>query len=151
MRKTLTRAEKFKREESKAKMKLWELEKEKENKEQELEKYCKRHSSVNFDNLVTSDVEKLKKIYAYFDDNKSYIHESELGLRCDDRGMKLYFWLHDDPDYLVLHLSSNHSNIVFSGSTSWIIKAPILEDKVNVIKKVKADISKIINGKKIKA
>lgn len=145
-RKPLTRFEKYKREESKARFKLYDLEKEKENKTQELETYCKRHRSMSFDLLKTGDITKLKKIYSYFGKNKSYIHESEFGLRCDDRGMKLHFWLHDDPDYLVLHLSSNHSNIVFSGSTSWIIKAPTLEDKVNVLKTVKTNIAKIIEG-----
>lgn len=122
------------------------LEKEKAQAEEELKKYCKRHRSLNFDNLKTCDVEKLKKIYAYFDNNENYIHEWEGGLRCDDRGMKLYFWVNDDAEYLVLHLASNHDNIIFSGSTSWIIKAPTLEDKVNVLKTVKSDITKIIKG-----
>ena len=142
----LTRFEKYEREESKARFKLYDLEKEKENKKQELETYYKRHRSMSFDLLKTGDVTKLNKIYAYFDKNKSYIHESELGLRCDDRGMKLHFWLHNDPDYLVLHLSSNHNNMVFSGSTSWIIKAPTLEDKVKILKMVKSDITRIIEG-----
>lgn len=142
----LTRFEKYEREESKARFKLYNLEKEKENKKQELETYYKRHRSMSFDLLKTGDVTKLNKIYAYFDKNKSYIHESELGLRCDDRGMKLHFWLHNDPDYLVLHLSSNHNNMVFSGSTSWIIKAPKLEDKVKILKMVKSDITRIIEG-----
>lgn len=146
MKKLITRYTKLKKKESDASYALFLLEKEKENKTQELETYCKRHRSMSFDLLKTGDVAKLNKIYAYFDDNKSYIHECELGLRCDDRGMKLFFWLHDDPDYLVLHLSSNHSNIVFSGSTSWVIKAPTLEDKVNVLKTVKKDITKIIEG-----
>lgn len=142
----LTRFEKYEREESKARLKLYDLEKEKESKKQELETYYKRHRSMSFDLLKTGDVTKLNKIYAYFDKNKCYIHESELGLRCDDRGMKLHFWLYKDPDYLVLHLSSNHNNIVFSGSTSWIIKAPTLEDKVKILKMVKSDIIKIIKG-----
>lgn len=142
----LTRFEKYEREESKARLKLYDLEKEKESKKQELETYYKRHRSMSFDLLKTGDVDKLNKIYGYFDKNKCYIHESELGLRCDDRGMKLHFWLYKDPDYLVLHLSSNHNNIVFSGSTSWIIKAPTLEDKVKILKMVKSDITKIIKG-----
>ena len=143
-RKPLTRFEKFEREESKARMKLYDLEREKQRKNDELEIYCKRHRSVNFDGLATGNIEKLKKIYSYFDDNKLYIHESELGLRCDDRGMALYFWLHNDPDYLVIHLSSNHNNLFLSGSTSWIIKAVSLEDKVNVIKTIKEDMKKIL-------
>lgn len=145
-KKPLTRFEKYEREESKARLKLCGLEKEREQKQDELNTYYKRHRSMSFDLLKTGDIAKLKKIYSYFDDNKSYIHESELGLRYDDRGMKLHFWLHNDPDYLVLHLSSNHNNILFSGSTSWLIKAPTLEDKVNVLKTVKTDINKIIEG-----
>lgn len=144
MKKLSTRFEKIKREELKARRKLCELEKEKEQKNNELETYCKRHRSVTFDGLATGNIKKLKKIYSYFDENKLYIHESELGLRCDDRGMALYFWLYEDPDYLVIHLTSNHGNIVFSGSTSWLIKAVSLEDKVNVIKTIKNDIGEII-------
>ena len=143
-KKPLTRFEKFECEESKARMKLYELEKERQIKNDELEIYCKRHRSVSFDGLATGNIEKLKKIYSYFDDNQLYIHESELGLRCDDRGMALYFWLHNDPDYLVIHLSSNHGNILFSGSTSWLVKAINLEDKVNVIKTIKNDMQKIL-------
>ena len=126
------------------------LEKEKAQAEEELKKYCKRHRSLNFDTLKTGDVEKLKKIYAYFDNNENYIHEWEGGLRCDDRGMKLCFWVNDDAEYLVIHITSDHNNVIFSGSTSWITKAPTLEDKVNVIKKIKNDITKIINAKQIK-
>lgn len=122
------------------------LEKEKAQAEEELKNYCKRHRSLNFDNLKTCDVEKLKKIYAYFDNNENYIHEWEGGLRCDDRGMKLYFWVNDDAEYLVIHITSDHNTVIFSGSTSWIIKAPTLEDKIKVIKTVKSDITKIIKG-----
>lgn len=123
------------------------LEKEKAQAEEELNKYCKRHRSLNFDNLKTGNVEKLKNIYAYFDNNEKYIHEWEGGLRCDDRGMKLYFWVNNDAEYLVIHITSDHNNLFLSGSTSWIVKAPTLEDKVNVIKTIKADITKIIEGK----
>lgn len=144
MKKLSTRFEKLKREELKARHRLNELEKEKEQKSDELETYCKRHRSVTFDGLATRNIKKLKEIYSYFDENKLYIHESELGLRCDDRGMALNFWLYEDPDYLVIHLTSNHGNIVFSGSTSWLIKAVSLEDKINVIKTIKNDIGEII-------
>ena len=120
------------------------LEKEKTQAEEELKKYCKRHRSLNFDNLKTCDVEKLKKIYAYFDNNENYIHEWEGGLRCDDRGMALTFWVDNDPDYLIIHLHSTCENIIFSGSTSYLAKAVTLEDKVNLIKQVKADVSKIL-------
>ena len=126
------------------------LEKEKAQAEEELKKYCKRHRSLNFDTLKTGDVDKLKQIYSYFDNNKDYVIEWEGGLRCDDRGMKLCFWVNDDAEYLVIHITSDHNNVIFSGSTSWVTKAPTLEDKVNVIKKIKADITKIINAKQIK-
>lgn len=145
-KKPSTRIEKYKREQSKVMSKIYDLVKEKEYKKQELETYCKSHTSISFDLLKTCEVDKLDKIYAYFDKNKSYIRECELGLRCDNRGMQLYFWLYDDPDYLVLHLSSNNSHISLSGSTSWIIKAPELEDKIKILKMVKADITKIIEG-----
>ena len=112
--------------------------------EKELNKYCKHHRSVNFDALKTSDIKKLVRIYNYFDNNKHYIHEWEGGVRCDERGMKLHFWVNDDPNYLVIHISSNHNNLALSGSTSWIIKAPTLEDKVNTILTIKKDISKIV-------
>ena len=87
-------------------------------------------------------MDKLKKIYAYFD--ALYPIEWQGGLRCDNRGMKLLYWLDDDPDYLILHLTSTSENICFSGSTSWLVKAETLADKVEVLSKVKKDIQKII-------
>lgn len=141
MKKLTTRYTKLKKKESAIHHALYALEREKEAAEEELKK---RHRSLSFDTLKTGDVNRLKQIYSYFDNNKEYIHEWEGGIRCDNRGMKLYFWIDDDPEYLVIHISSDHDNICFSGSTSWVIKAPTLEDKVNVIKKIKADITKII-------
>lgn len=117
------------------------LEKKKEQEAEELNTFCRRHR-LNFDNLKSGDIEKLNKIYAYFD--SKYPVEWEGGLRADDRGMKLYFWLDDDPDYMIIHLSSYHNNIVFSGSTSWIVKAEGLENKVNLLKTIKKDITEIL-------
>lgn len=150
MEKLITRYTKAKKKESAINRTLLALEREKEAAKEELESYCKRHRSLSFDTLKTGDVDKLEQIYSYFDNNKEYIHEWEGGIRCDNRGMKLCFWIDDDPEYLVIHIFSDHDNICFSGSTSWVTKAPTLEDKVNVIKKIKADITKIINAKQIK-
>ena len=113
-------------------------------RERELEKYVRRHKSLKYDRLETSDVDKLQKIYAYFD--ALYPIQWQGGLRCDDRGMRLFYWLDDDPDYLILHLTSTSKNLFFGGSTSWIVKAETLADKVDVLSKVKKDIQKIINS-----
>lgn len=123
---------------------LIEMRCDKEKRERELEKYARRHKSLKYDGLETSNVEKLKKIYAYFD--ALYPIQWQGGLRCDNRGMKLFYWLDDDPDYLILHLTSTSENICFSGSTSWFVKAETLADKVEVLLKVKKDIQKIINS-----
>ncbi len=120
------------------------LEMEKQQKTHELEAYCKRHRSMSFDDLQTGNVDKLNLIYKYFDDR--YPVEWEGGLRCDERGMKLYCWLYDDPDYLILHLTSTCENICFSGSTSWIVKAESLEDKIEVLKQIKKDVLKILKS-----
>jgi len=121
---------------------LWELEREKESKEQELEKYCRRHPSMKFDDLFTKDVEKLQKIYQYFDEK--YEIEWQGGLRCDERGMALGFWLHDDPDFMIIHISSTCENICFSGSTSWFVPARTFKEKIDTLKKIKKDICKIL-------
>ena len=123
---------------------LTEMERDKKARERELEKYVRRHKSLKYDGLETSDVDKLKKIYAYFD--ALYPIQWQGGLRCDSRGMQLFYWLDDDPDYLELHLTSTSENICFSGSTSWLVKAETLADKVDVLSKVKKDIQKIINS-----
>lgn len=147
MEKLITRYTKAKKKESAIYRALAALQREKEAAEEELENYCKRHRSLSFDTLKTGDVDKLKQIYSYFDENEDYILEWEGGLRCDDRGMKLCFWIDDDPEYLIIHITSDHDNICFSGSTSWVTKAPTLEDKIDVIKKVKIDITNIIKAK----
>lgn len=126
--------------------KLREMERDKEARERELERYVRRHRSLKFDDLEISDVGKLKEIYAYFD--ALYPIQWQGGLRYDNRGMALFCWLDDDPDYLILHLSSTSEYICFGGSTSWIVKAETLEDKVEVLAKVKKDLQKIVNGKR---
>ena len=122
--------------------KLYDLEKEKRQKSEELTCYCNKHKSLSYDSLKTDDVKKLLSIYDYFD--KKYFVSWQGGLRCDDRGMKLTFWLDKDPDYIVFHLSSTSKNVCFSGSTSWLVPANTFEDKVEIIKRIKKDISKIL-------
>lgn len=124
---------------------LHDMERDKEARERELERYVRRHRSLKFEDLEISDVGKLKEIYAYFD--ALYPIQWQGGLRCDNRGMALFCWLDDDPDYLILHLSSTSDNICFGGSTSWIVKAETLADKVKVLTKVKKDLRKIVNTK----
>jgi hypothetical protein len=142
MRKVLTEVDKLKRKIAKLTKKLSCIQQDKEFKENELEQYCKRHRSVTFDGLETGDVNTLWKMYEYFD--KKYPIEWQGGIRCDNRGMRLCFWLDDDPDYLIIHLTSTSKNICFGGSTSWLVKAVSLDDKVNVIKTIKNDINNLI-------
>lgn len=131
----------------KAKISFWEqklveINREHTDKSIELNKYIDRHPSLSFEGLETTDAEKLKKIYAYFD--KKYPIDWQGGLRCDERGMRLVFWLDKDPDFLILHLTSTSENICFSGSTSWQVKAATLADKIETLKQIKKDIQKII-------
>lgn len=142
MRKPKTRFDALKETLSGINSALSDLEREKDMKTNELETYVRRHRSLKFDNLKTCDVDKLENIYKYFDDR--YPIEWQGGLRCDNRGMRLNYWLDDDPDYLILHITSDHDNLFFSGSTSWLVKAVTLEDKVNIIKKIKSDMLKIL-------
>ena len=137
-----TRYMKIKRQIAKLNSALYEMEREKERRTAELERYVRRHRSLKFDSLRTSDVDKLRTIYAYFDSR--YKIEWQGGLRCDDREMALYYWIDDDPGCLILHLASTSENPCFGGSTSWIIKAPTLADKVGILAQVKRDIVKII-------
>ena len=139
-----TRYEKIKRQIDKLNSALYEMEREKERRTAELERYVRRHRSLAFNGLETDDVWKLQKIYAYFD--ARYPIDFQGGLRCDDRGMRLCYWVDDDPDYLILHLSSTSKNICFSGSTSWQVKAQTLADKVEILAKIKKDVRKILDG-----
>lgn len=122
--------------------KLFVLEREKEAEQEKLNTFCRVHRSMSYKDLATCDTQKLDKIYKYFD--ALYPVEWQGGLRNDNRGMALSFWVDDDPHFLILHLSSTSENIIFSGSTSWIIKAKTLEDKVNILKQIKKDILKIL-------
>lgn len=119
---------------------LHDMERKKEAKESELKEYVRRHRSLKFKDLIVDDG-KLKKIYAYFD--ALYPIKWQGGVRCCDNCMSISCWVDDDPDYLILHLSSE--NICFDGSTSWIVKAETLADKVKVLTKVKKDLQKIVN------
>lgn len=138
----ITRYEKLKNKIAQLESQQWKLATEKEQKTAELEKYVNRHRSLKFDGLETKDTDKLEKIYRYFD--KQYPIDFQGGLRCDERGMRLCFWVDDDPDYLILHLSSTSENICFGGSTSWQVKAETLADKVKTLKQIKDDIKKIL-------
>lgn len=138
----ITRYEKLKNKIAQLESQQWKLAREKEQKTAELEKYVNRHRSLKFDGLETKDTDKLKKIYKYFD--KQYPIDFQGGLRCDERGMRLVFWLDKDPDFLILHLTSISENICFSGSTSWQVKAETLADKVKTLKQIKNDIKNIL-------
>lgn len=142
MRKALTEVDKLKGKIAKLTAKLSCIQRDKEFRENELNQYCKRHRSVTFDGLETGDIDTLWKIYEYFDEK--YPIEWQGGIRCDKRGMRLFFWLDEDPDYLIIHLTSTSENICFGGSTSWLVKAVSLDDKVNVIKTIKNDINNLI-------
>lgn len=120
------------------------LEKEYKKAVEEFEKYIKRHKSLSFEKLETTDTRKLEQIYDYFDSR--YAIEWEGGIRNDRRGMKLCEWIYEDPDYLILHLTSTSENICFSGSTSWYVKAVGLEEKIEVLKKIKEDVKKILDS-----
>lgn len=142
MRKIETRDSKLTKKLHKINREIWCLEKEKEQKKEELEKYIKRHRSLKFDGLETSDVETLKAIYGFLDEKYPVCWEG--GLRYDDRGMKLFYWVDNDPDFLEIHITSSHNNLCFSGSTSWLCKVPTLQEKVRLIKYVKENVLKII-------
>lgn len=142
MKRQTTKHEKIKQKIARLETELRNMAHDKEQREQELERYTRRHKSLLFDSLETRDTEKLKKIYAYFD--KKYPIDFQGGLRCDERGMRLVFWLDKDPDFLILHLTSTSENICFSGSTSWQVKAATLADKIETLKQIKKDIQTIL-------
>lgn len=141
MKKQMTRYKKIRKDLERINKLLYLINAEQKRKKSELDNYCKKHR-LNFENLKTSDKQKLLKIYNFFD--SKYPVEWEGGLRCDSRGMGIYFWLDDDPDFLIIHLTSTCENICFSGSTSWIVKAPELEDKIETLKKIKKQVENII-------
>ena len=136
------RTDKIKQQIRKLEHKLCELHQEYILEKNKLETYVKKHKSLSFDKLQTSDTKKLWKIYEYFD--KKYSIDFQGGLRCDERGMGLYFWLDDDPNYLIIHLVSTCANICFSGSTSWLVKAVSFDDKIKTLAQIKKDIEKIL-------
>lgn len=140
-----TRYNKIKEKIGKLESELYQMAREKERRETEINEYIKRHKSLSFDGIETCDVLKLEKVYAYFDGK--YPIECQGGLRCDNRGMSLCFWLDNDPDYLILHLTSTSENICFGGSTNWIVKAETLADKLAVLAQIKKDVLEILDGK----
>ena len=144
MKRKLTEIEKLENQIKKLNSKKRELERKFETKKEEFENYTKRHKSLNFYEIFSTDTEKLSKIYKYFDEK--YPIDWQGGLRNDNRGMRLYYWLHDKDDYLVLHLDSTSQNICFGGSTSWLVYAPSLEEKISNLKQIKKDMLKILGG-----
>jgi hypothetical protein len=140
-----TRYDKLQQKISALQVELCNMECDKKRVEDELERYIRRHRSLKFDGLETGDTGKLIEIYRYFD--KRYPVEWQGGLRGDDRGMSLCYWVDDDPDFLILHLSSISDNICFSGSTSWQVKAVTLSNKVDALMRIKKDIQKILKAK----
>ena len=144
MKRKLTEIEKLENQIEKLNSKKRELERKFETKKEEFEKYIKRHKSLSFYDIFSGDMKTLDKIYNYFDEK--YPIDWQGGCRNDNRGMRLHYWLHDKDDYLVLHLSSTSQNICFSGSTSWLIYAPSLEEKINNLKQIKKDMLKILRG-----
>lgn len=141
-KKNITRYEALKKQSAEIASKFFDLQREKEAEQKRLDAVCKKHRSMSYKDLATCDTQKLDKIYRYFD--KHYPVEFEGGLRNDNRGMALFFWVDDDPHFLILHLASTCKNIVFSGSTSWLVKAKTLGDKINILKQIKKDILKIL-------
>ena len=137
-----TNLEKLEKQISRLNSKKYELESIVESEETEFKSYIKRHKSLSFENIKSCDTSKLSQIYEYFDEK--YPIEWQGGLRNDNRGMKLYYWCYDKGEHLILHLTSDHDNLYFSGSTSWLVYAPTLEDKIEVLKQIKKDMLKIL-------
>lgn len=144
MKRQLTEIEKIENKIKKLNFQKWELEKIFNKKQEEFKKYIKRHKSLSFNDIKSCNCEKLNQIYKYFDEK--YPIDWQGGLRNDNRGMKLCYWLYDKDNYLVLHLTSDHNNLFMSGSTSWLVYAPTLENKVNILKQIKKDMLKILNN-----
>lgn len=142
MKRKLTELEKIEQQINKLNHKKHDLEKELNTKKEKFENYVKKHKSLKFDEIRSCDTKKLAQIYKYFDDK--YPIDWQGGLRNDDRGMALCYWYFDKDDYLILHLSSDHDNLFMSGSTSWLVYAPTLEEKVEKIKQIKKDMLKIL-------
>ena len=142
MERKLTELEKIEQQINKLNHKKWYLEKELDRKNEEFENYIKRHKSLKFDNIRSCDTKKLSQIYKYFDDK--YPIDWQGGFRNDNRGMALMYWCFDKGDYLILHLTSDHNILFMSGSTSWLVYAPTLEEKIEKIKQIKKDMLKIL-------
>ena len=144
MKRKLTEIEKLENQIEKLNSKKRELKRKFETKKEEFEKYIKKHKSLKFDEIKSKDTNKLSQIYEYFDEK--YPIKFQGGIRNDNRGMALCYWLYDKDDYLNLHLSSDHDMLFMSGSTSWLVYAPSLEEKINNLKQIKKDMLKILRG-----
>ena len=144
MKRVKTKLDTLKQKVAKYQSELDRLFRERDRVKEELEGYTRRHSSLDFDSLHTGDRCKLQLIYDYFDSRYPIVFQG--GLRNDSRGMKLYYWVYDDPSYLELHLTSTSENICFGGSTSWIAKAETMVDKVELLRRIKKDIGRILKA-----
>lgn len=144
MKRQLTEIEKLEKKIEKLKFKKRDLQDKLKLKKEEFENYVKKHKSLSFDKIRTCDVKKLKEIYKYFDEKYSINWQG--GLRNDIRGMKLCYWCFDKDNYLELHLTSDHDNPYFGGSTSWLVYAPTLEEKIEVLKQIKKDMLNILEN-----
>jgi len=103
----------------------------------------KLYQIVPYDLCRTKDVALLTELYAYFDSKYKVAWQG--GMRRDERGMLLCYWIdRDNPNELCLYLTSDHDNIVFSGSTHWAVPAKSFDDKVAVIKQIKQDVDNIV-------
>lgn len=142
MKRQLTEIEKIENQIKKLNSKKYDLEKNLETKKEEFENYIKKHRSLKFDEIKSKDTNKLSQIYKYFDDK--YPIDFHGGLRNDNRGMALCYWLYDKDDFLIFHLSSDHNNLFMSGSTSWLVYAPTLEEKIEKLKQIKKDMLKML-------
>lgn len=101
------------------------------------------YNIVPYELCRTKDTGLLEYIYAYFDDKYEVAWQG--GLRNDSRGMLLCYWIDsDNPESLCLYLTSDHDNLFMSGSTHWAVPAKTFEDKVRVLKQIKADIDKLV-------
>lgn len=103
----------------------------------------KLYQIVPYDLCRTKDEALLTELYAYFDSKYKVAWQG--GIRRDNRGMLLCYWIDEDnPNELCLYLTSDHNNYVFSGSTHWAVPAKSFDDKVAVIKQIKQDVDNII-------
>ena len=103
----------------------------------------KLYAIVPYALVRTKDIALIDELYSYFDDRYEVAWQG--GIRGDNRGMILCYWIDsDEPDTLCLYLTSDHNILFMSGSTHWRVPAKTFEDKVEVIKQIKKDVDEIV-------